>query len=253
MSHPGATLESFLIPQAHLNDFPWVTESISFEGFGICPAVESMQERIASFPFECDERELGIEKIRQTEDLNRVFAIGGNGDGHRYYLSAVSHRFYVWWHFGPECVEPCDTGRDHFIDWLLDQKSSDKPQGRPWSTFEVLPTAETVTSPSGQKITLCGDRNLSTFVLAHSICFPLAEIEALAAGVLSNPVIYRNETSWSVIDPVTPLLIETFHHHRGFNTYLNFSINNEAVANKDLVCSNRGFSEIPSGRWIPAS
>lgn len=235
MSHPGATLESFLTPQAHLNGFPWLTESVSFDGFGLHPVGESMQERIASSSFEYDEGELGIEQIRQTEDLNRVFEIGGNGDGHLYYLSAVSHRFYVWWRFGPECVEPCDTGRDHFIDWLLDQESSDKPQGRPWTAFEVLPSTETVTLPSGQKTHLRVGRNLSTFVLAHSTCFPLAEIEALAAGVLSAPVIYRNDTAWSVIDPATPLLIEAFHRHRGYYTYVNFSINNRAASDTDLV------------------
>ncbi len=236
ISHPGSTLESFMKPHPLLNGNQWVTKALSMGGeAGIWPPEHTMEDRIVALNWRDPdlEREWGIEDLRQSEDLASLFEVAGDGDGHRYYLSAASGQFYVWQHFGPERVEPCNLQGDQFIDWLVEQYP-EQPTGRPWTTFSVIPKAEPVKVSNGEEISLRLG-NTTGFGYAHSTCFPLAELEALASKIFSDPVVYRNEDSYSAIDPARPLLVEALHNHRGFYTYLHLSANNRAVADKDLV------------------
>lgn len=236
MSHPGATLGSFMEPHPVLNGNQWVTQPLSMGGeIGIWAPERTMEDVLVPMDGRTPdlESEWGIEKLRQSEELASLFEIAGDGDGNRYYLSAVSRRFYIWSHDSPEGVALCNIEGDHFFDWLVEQYP-EQPTGRPWTTFSVIPKAEPVKVSNGEEISLRLG-NTTGFGYAHSTCFPLAELEALASKIFSDPVVYRNEDSYSAIDPARPLLVEALHNHRGFYTYLHLSANNRAVADKDLV------------------
>lgn len=231
MSHPGATLESFMEPHRVLNGNEWVTQVLSIGGeAGIWPPEHTMEDRLLSLDWRTPdhEREWGIEDLRQSEDLASLFEIAGDGDGHRYYLSAASRQFYVWWHFGPERVEPCNLEGEQFIDWLVEQYP-EQPQGRPWTTFK----------PSGR----FGFFDVTGFSYAHSTRFPLADIEAIASPLFRHPKIYRTGSSYSAIDPAIPLLIEAFHDHRGYYTELNLQVCRAAASDVDLVAATLAFQK----------
>ncbi|WP_294231385.1 hypothetical protein [Prosthecobacter sp.] len=235
MSHLGLPLESFMGVHPLLKGDSWVTEDLSIGDVGLRPPKHTMEDRLSSLDWMTPdlESEWGIDNLRQYEDLASLFEVAGDGDGHRYYLSTVSRQFYVWWRFGPQRVTPCNLGSDNFIDWLVEQYP-EQPKGRSWTTFAALGEPESVKLPNGEE-TRIRLGNTSGFSCAHNTCFPLAEIEALASEVLSDPVVYRNEESYSALDPARPLLIEAFHNHRGFYTHMHLSANNRAIADKDFV------------------
>lgn len=223
-------------PHPVLNGHAWVRQALSIGGeAGISPPEHTMEDRLASWHWRTSdlEREWGIEKLRQSEDLARLFEIAVDGDGTCYYLSPTSQRFYAWERLGSHCVEACNLQGKQFIDWLVEQYP-EQPKDRPWTTFAVLGEPENVKLPNGEETPIRIGKT-SGFGYAHSICFPLPEIEALASEVLSDPVIFRNDDSYSAIDPTTPVLIEVLHNHRGFYTWMHLSANNRAMADKDLV------------------
>lgn len=250
MSHPDSTLESFIAPHSVLNGYEWVTQELSIDDVLLSPPERTLQERISSFDYMTPEleREQGIEALRQSENLSSLFEVAGDGDGHRYFLSAVSHRFYVWWRFGPQLVEFCNLGDEQFIDWLVEQYP-EQPTGRPWTTFSVIPNAEPVKVSNGEEISLRLG-NTTGFGYAHSTCFPLAEIEALASTILTEPVVHRNGTSYSAIDPARPLFVEAAHNVRGFFTLLKLSAHKRGLNDEDFVSRVRLFQSSLLGRRI---
>lgn len=224
-----------------LNGYSWVNQELSIGDVWLSPPERTLQERISSVDYMTPEleRDQGIEELRQSEDLVSLFEIAGDGDGYCYYLSAQSRRFYKWWRLGPERVELCNLGGEQFIDWLAEQYP-EQPTGRPWTIFSVIPKAEPVKVSSGEEVSLRLG-NTTGFGYAHSTCFPLVEIEALASNILTDPVVHRNGTSYSAIDPARPLFVEAVHNVRGFFTQLTLSAHNRVLDDEDFVSRVRLF------------
>ncbi|WP_461527284.1 hypothetical protein [Prosthecobacter sp.] len=235
MSHPGLALASFMGVHPLLEGGAWVTEDLSIGDVGLHPPKRTMEDCLSSWDWMTPdlESEWGIDKLRQSEDLARLFEIAGDGDGNCYFLSPTSKRFYVWERLGSHRVEACNLEGRQFIDWLVEQYP-EQPKGRPWTTFAALEEPESVKLPNGEEATIRLG-NTSGFSYAHNTCFPLAEMEALASAVLSDPIVYRNEDSYSAIDHARPLLVVALHNHRGFYTHMHLSANNRAIADKDFV------------------
>lgn len=226
LSDSEKSLDSFFKPQPLLDGFLWTPETLRIGETRLSPVGVTFEDRVLKLgwvtAYDGSIRE--IEALRAAEDVSLLFELAHNSEGHLYYFSPKSRRFYLWEH-DPDSIVECHIGDERFVDWLV-EKYPEQPVGRPWTTFESI-----------------DQFNIAGFSYEHSTRFPIADIEAMAAPLWCHPQIYRASDSYSVIEPALPLLIEVFHDHRGEGTRLNIQVNMSVTNDKEMVAKIESFQE----------
>lgn len=227
LSDAEASLDSFFQPQPLLNGLPWATEKLIIGDTRVFPVGTTLEGRLLErgWMSAYDGSIRGIEALRASEDVGLLFELAHNSDGHLYYFSPKSGRFYRF-ERDPDSIVECHIGDERFVDWLVKQYP-EQPVGRPWTTFKSIDQFY----------------NVAPFSYEHGRRFPIAKIEAMASTLWHQPEIYRAGDSYSAIEPSLPLLIEVFHNHRGHHAVLNLEVNMTVTNDKPMVAKIESFQE----------
>jgi len=165
----------------------------------------------------------------------RCFEVGGDPDGHRYFISADSGEIYVWRHDPDEVTQidvmPFSIGE--LIEWSL-RRDSAYPGDRRWSTFEEIgaSTKIDIKGGAGSAIRLPPTRSL---VFGHSREYPFVRICERLAVFGDFEEQFESDQVLALLQPTRSFLVEMTHQLRGRRCQLHLVANEALVSDAIFV------------------
>lgn len=212
LTHPCRDLDSCMASHTMLRGGRWVSERVIIGDCYLCVPEASLADWIAigarnGITFN-DSNVKGLREVGEDEEIRELVQVASDCGGNNFYQSSSTGEYYILWH-DPETLERIDLKGAAFIDWLIVQYP-EQPVGRPWVTFKTV-----------------GLENPYSYSFAHADCYPVTALAERALKLWDFPLVYSTPSTFSAFAPDPSVLVEAYQKHRGFLTYLDFTVSSQ--------------------------
>ena len=248
LSFPGQDFGLFSVPNLLLGGRLWARSKMSFAR-GECrvgPPTESLSDRIISFRGSIEELQSmpGSDLIKSPD---RCFEVGGDPDGHAYFISSDSGEFYVWWH-DPDEITRLDVtpySIEELIEWSV-RRDPAYPPDRNWSTFVEMGAWINVDTRDGLGTTMRMPSTRSLF-FGHPKEYPFTRIRERMAVFGDFEEQFESDQVLALLQPHRGFLVEVEHRLRGRRCQIHVEVNRSLISDATFVERAR-----PLDAWLRA-
>lgn len=236
LNFPSQEFSSFSIPNSLLGGRLWARAHMYFarDECRIFPPSESLSDRIIIYGGSMEEFQSmpGSDLIKSPD---RTFEVGGDPDGHAYFISCDSGEFYVWWH-DPDEITRLDVtpfSMEELIEWSI-RRCPLYPRERNWSTFQELGASINLHTPDGLGTTI----NIpSTLPLSfgHPQEYPFIRIRERMAVFGDFEEQFESDQVLALLQPHRGFLVEMTHRLRGRRCKINLLVNEALISDVTFV------------------
>ncbi len=227
LSSPGQDFGSFSAPNPILGGRLWARSRLSFAR-GECwivPPTENLVDRLISLRGSIEELQSmpGSDLIKSPD---RCFEVGGDPDGHAYFISSDSGEIYVWWH-DPDEITRLDVtpfSMEELIEWSL-RRDPSHPRKRDWSTFVETGASVNIDTPDGAGTTMHLP-STGLVCLGHPLEYPFTRIRERMAVFGDFEEQFESDQVLALLQPHRGFLVEMTHRLRGRRCQIELEANN---------------------------
>ncbi|WP_395739836.1 hypothetical protein [Prosthecobacter sp.] len=166
---------------------------------------------------------------------DRCFEVGGDPDGHHYFISSDSGEFHVWWH-DPDEITRLDLrpfAMEELIEWSI-RNDPANPRDRHWSTFVEVGASKTLDVPNGLGTTISIPSTRSIF-FGHPLEYPFARIRERMAVFGDFEEQFESDQVLALLQPHRGLLVEMTHRLRGRRCQIHLEANEALISDTTFV------------------
>lgn len=236
LSPPGQDFGLFSAPNSNLGGRLWARSRLSFAlgACWICPPTESLSDQIISLRGSIEELKSmpGSDLIKSPD---RCFEVGGDPDGHAYFISSDSGEMYVWWH-DPDEITRLDVppfSMEGLIEWSL-RRDPSYPRDRNWSTFVGGNASVNLDTPDGRGRTM-HQPSTSMLFFGHTQEYPFTRIRERMAVFGDFEEQFESDQVLALLQPHQGFLVEMTHRLRGRRCQINLEADNTLPHDASLV------------------
>lgn len=248
LSFPGQDFGSFSTPNSLLGGRLWARAQMSFARgeCWICPPSESLSDQIIRLRDSIEDLQSipGSDLIKSPD---RCFEVGGDPDGHHYFISSDSGEFYVWWH-DPDEITRLDVtafSMNELIEWSI-RRDPAYPRDRNWSTFVEMGAWINVDTQHGLGSTISLPSTRSLF-FGHPQEYPFIRIRERMAVFGDFEEQFESDQVLALLQPHRGFLVEMTHRLRGRRCQIHMEINRALISDASFVELGR-----PIEAWLKA-
>ncbi|MBB5030754.1 hypothetical protein [Prosthecobacter vanneervenii] len=161
--------------------------------------------------------------------------MGGDPDGHAYFISRDSGEFYVWWH-DPDKLTRLDVtpfSMEVLVEWSL-RRDLSYSHDRNWSKFEEMGGSIKLDTPDGLGATLRKPSTSWRF-FGHRLEYPFIRIRERLAVFGDFEEQFESEQVLALLQPHRGFLVEMTHRLRGRRCKINLLINKNLIYDATFV------------------
>lgn len=239
LSSPGQDFGSFSAPNSNLGGRLWARSRLSFARgeCWVCPLTESLSDHIVSLRGSIEELQSmpGSDLIKSPD---RCFEVGGDSDGHAYFISSDSGEIYVWWHDPDELtrLDVTPFSMEELIEWSI-RRDTSYPRDRNWSTFVEAGASGTLVNletPDGLGMTM-NLPSTSMLFFGHPQEYSFTRIRERMAVFGDFEEQFESDQVLALLQPHRGFLVEMTHRLRGRRCQINLEANHTLPHDASLV------------------